>query len=114
MRYIITESRLENLIFKYLDDKFNGVELKKGKYYNIVLTFPGEEYGLAGWKKPNQLISHNKIVDEVKNLFSMDESDVLDVIGRYVESRYNLKVKSNNAIRWGTTGLFVQLKVDSN
>jgi hypothetical protein len=25
----------------------------------------------------------------------MEEDDVLDVIGRYVESRYNLKVKRN-------------------
>jgi hypothetical protein len=28
-------------------------------------------------------------------MFSMDKSDVLDVIGRYVESKYNLKVGKN-------------------
>jgi hypothetical protein len=28
-------------------------------------------------------------------MFSMGNSDALDVIGRYVESRYNLKVNKN-------------------
>jgi hypothetical protein len=112
MKYIITESRLENLIFKFLDSTFKNIELKKGAYSDIVFVFPGEEYGLMGWKKSNRLFSDDKIVnesnklfsyyeivDEVKNVFSMDESDVLDVIGRYVESRYNLKVDGNKYLR---------------
>jgi hypothetical protein len=99
MRYIITESRLENLIFKFLNEKLEGIELKKGDYSDIVFVFPGEEFGLMGWKKSNQLFSYYEIVDEVKNVFSMDESDSLDVIGRYVESRYNLKVDGNKYLR---------------
>jgi len=31
-------------------------------------------------------------------MFSMDESDALDLIGRYVESRYNLKVNKNSKV----------------
>ena len=112
MKYIITESRLENIIFKYLDNKLDGIELKEGEYCDIIFVFPGEKFGLMGWKKSNrsfsddkivdesnQLFSYYEIVDEVKNVFSMDESDVLDVIGRYVESRYNLKVDGNKYLR---------------
>jgi hypothetical protein len=95
MKYIITESRLENIIFKFLDDKFEGIELKVGEYCDILLSFPGEEFGLIGWKKSNQLFTYYEIVDEIKTMFSMDKSDALDVIGRYVESRYNLKVNNN-------------------
>ena len=95
MKYIITENRLDKVIFRYLDNKFEGVEAKKGKYYDIVLSFPGEEYGLVGWKKPNQLFSYHEIVDFIKSMFLMDKSDALDVIGRYVESKYNLKVGKN-------------------
>jgi len=97
MKYIITESRFENLIFKYLDNKLDGIELKKGKYSDIVFAFHNQEYGLMGWigKKSNQLFTYYEIVNEVKTMFSMDESDALDVIGRYVESRYNLKVNKN-------------------
>ena len=97
MKYIITESRLDKVIFRYLDNKFEGVEAKKGKYYDIVLSFPGEEFGLVGWKKPNQLFSYHEIVDFIKSMFLMDKSDALDVIGRYVESKYNLKVGKNTS-----------------
>jgi hypothetical protein len=34
MKYIITENRLNNLIFKYLDVKLDGIEGKKGNYYD--------------------------------------------------------------------------------
>jgi hypothetical protein len=98
MKYIITESRFENLIFKYLDNKLDGIELKKGDYSAIVFVFPGEESGLMRWlgkKSRGQLLTYYEIVDEVETMFSMDESDDLDVIGRYVESRYNLKVNKN-------------------
>lgn len=97
MKYIISESRLENIIFKYLDDKFEGIERKKGKYSDIVLSLPGEEYGLIGWERPGTLYVYSEIVDEINLMFSMQDSDALDVIGRYVESRYNLKV--NHTIR---------------
>jgi hypothetical protein len=95
MKYIITESRLESLIFKYLDDKLEGVELKKGKYCDIVFAFPGEEFGLVGWNSPDELFPLLDLINDIELMFSMDRSDVLDFIGRYVESRYNLKVNSN-------------------
>jgi len=42
------------------------------------------------------------MVDDVKTMFSMGKFDALDVIGRYVESRYNLKVHSNDDSDWKT------------
>jgi hypothetical protein len=97
MKYIISESRLDNVIFKYLDSTFENIEIKKGKYSDIVFAFHDQEYGLMGWigKKSNQLFTYYEIVNEVKTMFSMGNSDALDVIGRYVESRYNLKVNKN-------------------
>ena len=96
MKYIITESRLENLIFKYLDSMLDGIKLKEGRYDDsLIFVFPGEEYGLMGWDKPYKLYTYYKVIDDIENMFSMEEDDVLDVIGRYVESRYNLKVKRN-------------------
>jgi hypothetical protein len=92
MKYIIPENRLQNIIFKYLDDKLNGFEWRKGQYSNIVLALRGEEYGLVGWGDPDTLYVNWEFVDEIKLMFSMLKSESLDVIGRYVESRYNLKV----------------------
>jgi hypothetical protein len=101
MKYIISEIRLDNVIFKYLDSKLDGIELKKAHYSDIVFAFPGEESGLMRWmgkKSIGQLLTYYEIVDEVETMFSMDQSDALDLIGRYVESRYNLKVNKNSKV----------------
>ena len=86
---------MENLIFKYLDNKLDGVKKKKGKYCDIVFAFPGEEFGVIGWNSPDQLFTFVDLINDVKLMFSIERSYILDVIGRYVESRYNLKVKRN-------------------
>ena len=97
MKYIITESRLENLIFKYLDNKLNGIEIKKGKFSDIVFAFPGEKVGLLAVNKyhkkgDNYLHIYFPLFDEIQTMFSMKEGDVLEVIGKYLESRYNMKL----------------------
>jgi hypothetical protein len=109
MKYIITESRLESLIFKYLDDKFEGIELKKGISDGLIFAFPRKKYGLMRWENTGELYTNYDISEEIGHMFSMDISDVLKVIGRYVESRYNLKVVSNSDNRWISLKL---LKVD--
>ncbi len=110
MKYIITESKLDRVIFRYLDDKFEGVELVKGKYCDIVFVFPGEKFGLMGWKNHDKLLwSYYKVVTDIEDMFSMRESDALDVIGRYVESKYDLKVNSSD---W-ESDFFFQVKVDN-
>lgn len=40
MKYIITESRFESLIFNYLDSKLDDIELVKGKSSDIVFISP--------------------------------------------------------------------------
>jgi hypothetical protein len=98
MKYIITESRLESLIFKYLDDKFEGIEIKKGRPDGLVFAFPNEEYGLMRLENTGELYIYHEISDEIEHMFSMEEDDVLKVIGRYVKSRYNLRAIKTRAI----------------
>ena len=92
MKYIITESRLDNVIFKYLDWRLNGLEKRKGINTDIIFAFPNEEYGLLSWKKSGILYVFYELMDGIKNMFGLENSDALNVIGRYVEDRYNLKV----------------------
>ena len=93
MKYIITESKLDKVIFKYLDIKLNKIEKMKGVNTDIVFAFPDEEYGLLGLKKSGDLYVSNIISNEIQNLFGLEKLDTLDVIGRYVGDRYNLEVK---------------------
>ena len=110
MKYIITESRLENIIFKFLDSKLDGIEIKKGVSDGLIFAFPNEEYGLMRLENTGELYTYYEISEGIGQMFSMDMSDVLNVIGRYVENRYNLKVVSNSDNRWINLKL---LKVDS-
>ena len=94
MKYIITESRLDNIIFNYLDMKLNGIEKRKGRYTDFIFALPDEEYGILGWKKSGVLYVYYKIKEDIQNMFGLESPDALDVIGRYIEDRYNLKVKN--------------------
>ena len=97
MKYIISESRLENLIFQYLDNKLDGIEPMKGKYSDIVFGFPGETMGVMGVENPDWhsiLYIDSELFMDIKLMFSMDSGDVLDLIKKYAESRYNLEIDS--------------------
>jgi hypothetical protein len=92
MKYIITENRLNNIIFKYLDTKFEGVDKKKGNITDVVFVFPDEQYGIVGFEYSGNLYVDYRLVDEIKSLFEMNADNALKVVGRYVEDRYNLEV----------------------
>jgi hypothetical protein len=92
MKYIITESKLNNIIFKYLDMKYGALEQKKGRYSDIVFTFHGEEYGVLGWEKSGDLYVCYELRYEISNLFGLENVNSLRVIGKWVEDKYNLKV----------------------
>lgn len=94
MKYIITESRLESIIFKYLDSKLAGIEPMKGKYSDIVFGFPGETMGVMGIEEPYGLFIDSELFMEIKLMFSLDSGTTLDLIKKYVESRYNLEIYS--------------------
>jgi hypothetical protein len=96
MKYIITESRLIKIIFDYLDWKLNRLEKRQGINTDIIFAFPNEEYGILEWKKSGVLYVFYELMDEIKNMFGLESSDALDaldVIGRYVEDRYNLEIR---------------------
>ena len=103
MKYIITENRLNKVIFNYLDMNLSGIEQKKGKYYDVIFKLLNEEYGILGWENSGQLGIYYKIINNISNLFGMNESDSEEVIGMWVEDRYNLKVIN-------TRSFFIMLK----
>ena len=95
MKYIITESRFESLIFNYLDSKLDGTEPMKGKYSDIVFGVPGETMGLIGIENPDwysTLYIDSELFKEINLMFSLDWESTLDLIRKYVKSRYNLKI----------------------
>jgi hypothetical protein len=92
MKYIITENRLNNLIFKFLDVKLDGIEQRRGEYVDIIFAFPNKKYGIMGWETSGDLFVYYELIIEISNFFGIENDDTLNVLGKWVEDRYNLMV----------------------
>jgi hypothetical protein len=97
MKVIIPENRLEQFIFKYLDVRFKDLEQDKGRFVEIVFKFPGEQAGIMGWSKNDDsnrtlLSIYHKIIDDIFSLIPIEKREIVNMIGRYIENRYNLIV----------------------
>ena len=93
MKVIIPESRLEEIIFKYLDEKFKDLEQLKGRYYPKIFKLPNEEFGIMG-KEGKRLLVNYKLTNKILSFIPIKKTEILKIIGRYVEDRYNLEVKN--------------------
>jgi hypothetical protein len=92
MKVIIPESRLEQLIFKYLDVNFKDLEQLKGRFYPKIFKLPNEEFGIMG-KEGKRLLVNYKLTNKILSFIPIKKIEILKIIGRYVEDRYNLEVK---------------------
>jgi hypothetical protein len=97
MKYIIPENKLDNIIFKYLDNTLKGLERKNAKYYDgFVFTFPDKEYGILGYENDGTLYVYYELIGEISNGFGLNQSDSKSLIGRWVIDRFQLEVKNTS------------------
>ena len=84
MKYIIPQSRLHQVIFKYLDmQNFNMV--KKGDYIYFTENV-GDKYGFLKYYSYNgSLFIFNVFADKISNMFSLPEEDIEWIISSWVE-----------------------------
>ena len=92
MKVIIPENRLEEIIFKYLDVNFKDLEQIKGRIVPKIFKLPNEEFGIMG-KEGKRLWVNNKLTNKILSFIPIKKTEILKIIGRYVEDRYNLEVK---------------------
>ena len=91
MKFLITESKLEQVIFKYLDNQ-DFVKIDKGENVYFVNS-EGDRLAEIRFNKKNGwcYINYN-LIQEISSFFSMKESDSEQVIGIWVESTLQMKV----------------------
>ena len=92
MTHTITENRLNKIIIKYLNDKFEGIEKSEGSICDVIFKLPNGKYGILGWDKTGTLHILVELINEISSLFGMDVTDSMEVISKYVENTYDLKV----------------------
>jgi len=97
MKYLITESQIDNLIFKYLDNQdFIQIEKKNSIYF---LNSEGDKYAQIRFhKKGGWCGIYYKLVDEISTFFSMQKSDSEQVIGRWVENTLQMEVSGTQRV----------------
>ena len=100
MKYIITESKLENIIFKYLDSK----DLYLLSTVNSRHFFPSRksrddgEYPIISYDKidKHSFIS-STFAEDVCSLFSIDPEYSLKVISEWVGNKLDVEIESYNS-----------------
>ena len=100
MKYLITESQIDKIVFKYLDNQdFIQIDMNDGIYF---VNSEGDEYAQIRFdKKGGWCYIYYKLVEEISAFFSMQESDSESVIGRWVENTLQMKVTNTSfAHRW--------------
>ena len=91
MKYLITESQIDKVIFKYLDNQ-DFIQIKKGDRIYFVNS-EGDEYAQIRYDKyDGWCMIYYELVNEISAFFSMKESDSEKVIGSWVENTLQMKV----------------------
>ena len=98
MKYLITESQLDNVIYIYLDNQdFIQIEKNDSIYF---VNSEGDEYAQIRFdKKDGWCYIYYKLVNEISAFFSMQESDSESLIGRWVENTLQMKVTNTRIYR---------------
>jgi len=95
MKYKIPQERLYKLVFRYLDMQYGDLKKIDANYYDIILKKPNSEDGIIGYmKKQKNLYIYYTLIDEISGMFSLDEDNAKEVIGRWVEDRHQIEVSN--------------------
>ena len=91
MKYLITESQFDNIIFKYLDGQdFIQIDRKNRIYF---VNSEGDEYAQIRFdKEDGWCYIYYKLINEISTFFSLQKPDSEKVISRWVENTLQMKV----------------------
>jgi hypothetical protein len=91
MKYIITESKLNQVIFKYLDNQ-DFIQIEKNDSIYFVNSEDDEFAQIAYVKSNGNCFIYYKLIDEISSFFSLEVSDSEQVIGRWVKNTLQMRV----------------------
>jgi hypothetical protein len=92
MKYLITESQFDNVVFRYLNNQ-DFIQIEKGNRIYF-LNSEGDSFAQIRYNKNDRgcFISY-KLVNEISSFFSLRTSDSEEIIVKWVENTIQMKVK---------------------
>lgn len=90
MKFLITESKLDSIVFKYLDNQdFVVIKMKNRLYY---VNSEDDEYAQVRYHPKDRWCTiHYDLVDEVSKFFSLDYEDSINLINKWIENKLGIK-----------------------
>ena len=108
MKYIITESQIDRVVFKWLNLEYGDLTPYEKEEYLDYIFFMKDGEVIFDYNKKNGivLISNDKIWSFLQNFFGLEFEEIQDLTKKWVEEHYKLRVKttyqwySNATNRW--------------
>jgi len=93
MKYLITESQFDKVIFRYLNNQ-DFIQIKNGKTIYFVNS-EGDEYGdsLIQYYRSGDCVIRCELINEIQEFFSIEFDNSKYVIARWVENTLDRRVK---------------------
>jgi hypothetical protein len=94
MKYLITESQLSNIIFKYLDNQdFYKVEDGTDVYFwKSKWSWENSEYVIISARKWGDGFISSSLLVEISSMFSLSLEESLEVIGAWVNTQIDFNI----------------------
>ena len=107
MKFLITESKMEQVVFNYLDNQdFVNIEGVKVVYF---ANSSDDKYAQIKFDKNDGLCFINfDLVKEISSFFSLQPYDSERVIGRWVENTLQMKV-TNTTVLTNSTSVLLRI-----
>jgi hypothetical protein len=100
MKYIITESKLENIIFKYLDSKdlYLLSTVNSRHFFYSRKSIDDGEYPIISYdKKHKDCFVSSAFVEDVCSLFFLHPDNALSIISDWVGNKLDVEIESYNS-----------------
>jgi len=97
MKYLITESQFDNVIFKYLDNQ-DFIRIEKNNNIYFVNSENDKFAQIKFLEVDGQCYIYYNLINEISMFFSLDILDSKEVIGRWVENTLQMKVTNTFGI----------------
>ena len=94
MKVLITESRLYNAFKGWMDSEISSglYEWRKDIYGDIYLVDTNKRYGhMYLVKHSRNLFVSNELFTEIQSYFPLEDTDLLELIGRYVGNTFQME-----------------------
>jgi hypothetical protein len=95
MKYLITESQIDNIIFKYLDNQDFIIKRMSSDNITYFVNSEGDGYvdALIQHHRSGDCVIIFELINEIATFFSIDFDDSKYIIARWIENTLDRRVK---------------------